>query len=176
MGNAIPIIGGERPEPQGPIANEKQLAYVLSEVHDDASPVNIRRWLTTAQTVWDRIRTHRTLPDPKGPCSCYPHWEFTDWGQPDQYLPEYDPACPEHSVHLYDPKSGTWILRGEETVERRIHYAYGVNSGIYDGSPWHQRASYEELQKIFEGLTSGPIDVTKREHRTVRYEPWQEES
>lgn len=51
----IPLIGGERPEPGGAITTPEQLAYVLSEIHDDASPMNIRRWLLTAKGVWGRL-------------------------------------------------------------------------------------------------------------------------
>lgn len=57
-------------------------------------------------------------------------------------------------------------------AKNRIHYRYGVTSGIYHGRPWHATATHEEQQRKFEGETSGPIDVTKRESRTVLYGPW----
>jgi hypothetical protein len=28
-------------------------------------------------------------------------------------VPEYEPACPEHSEHVYDPIQGMWIVRTE---------------------------------------------------------------
>ena len=30
-----------------------------------------------------------------------------------EYLLEYEPACPEHSEHLWDPTQGAWVLRSE---------------------------------------------------------------
>lgn len=43
-------------------------------------------------------------------CTCTPHDQDAGGGYVEHLL-EYDPACALHSYHLYDPKSGTWILR-----------------------------------------------------------------
>lgn len=62
----------------------------------------------------------------------------------------------------------------ERRTENRIHYQYGVNSGIYSGAfPYGMTASHDEQQRRLEGETSGPVNVTKRESRTVLYGPWE---
>lgn len=43
-------------------------------------------------------------------CLCEEHSQDAGAGYVEHLL-EYDPACPEHSDHLYDPRSGTWIPR-----------------------------------------------------------------
>lgn len=48
------------------------------------------------------------LPDPKAGCTCTWHSEDRSGGH-FETVPEYDPACPEHSTHLYDPRQGMWI-------------------------------------------------------------------
>jgi hypothetical protein len=52
----------------------------------------------------------RVLPDPMGGCVCTPHDQDAGGGYVEHLL-EYDPACPEHSEHLYDPRTGVWVLR-----------------------------------------------------------------
>jgi hypothetical protein len=57
----------------------------------------------------------RNLPDPKGGCACWVNpepWTYYGIAEPGDSL-EYDPACPVHSVHLYDPRAGMWIERPE---------------------------------------------------------------
>ena len=73
---------------------------------------------------------------------------------------------------LYDMLEATedW----DSITENRIHYRYGVNSGVYAGWPHNQTSSHADQQRDFEGQTSGPVDVTKRESRTVLYGPWTE--
>ena len=52
------------------------------------------------------------LPLPGDGCSCTPH-EQSAGGVYTEYLLEYEPACPEHSEHLWDPTQGVWVLRSE---------------------------------------------------------------
>lgn len=47
-----------------------------------------------------------TLPDPTAGCCCTHH--PTPLGCPPEV--EYEPACPEHSVHVYNPRTGVWDL------------------------------------------------------------------
>lgn len=60
-------------------------------------------------------REGRVLPDPKGGCICWlpsEMWDTSYYGIPEPGSQmEYDPACPEHSVHLYNPRLGEWRLR-----------------------------------------------------------------
>jgi hypothetical protein len=45
-------------------------------------------------------------------CTCTPAPQDAGGGYT-EYLTEYEPTCPEHSTHLYDPRTGNWILRPE---------------------------------------------------------------
>jgi len=58
--------------------------------------------------VWSDIR----LPDPTGGCVCSFESEDRGGGH-SELVPEYEPACPVHSEHVYDPKTGVWVLRSE---------------------------------------------------------------
>lgn len=60
---------------------------------------------------------------------------------------------------------------GEQRIEHRITYSYGVNrdqrrSGF---------TSFDSLLELVERETMGLVDVTKREARTVTYSDWEEE-
>lgn len=52
----------------------------------------------------------QSLPDPKGGCACTMHAQNAG-GCYTEYVLEYEPACPEHSHHVYDPRVGAWIDR-----------------------------------------------------------------
>lgn len=54
-------------------------------------------------------------------------------------------------------------------TERRLSYAYGVNSGRVEGT-----GSFKDLQERIERQTMGPVDVTKREERVVIKHEWKE--
>ena len=47
------------------------------------------------------------LPTVDGGCCCTPFSQSAG-GVYTEYLAEYDPACPEHSEHVYNPRSGVW--------------------------------------------------------------------
>jgi hypothetical protein len=49
------------------------------------------------------------LPDPKGGCACTPFSQSAG-GVYVEHLAEYEPACPEHSEHVYNPRTGVWDL------------------------------------------------------------------
>lgn len=49
----------------------------------------------------------RLLPDPQGGCTCIEHEQDAGGGHA-EYLTEYDPTCPEHSEHVYNPRTGVW--------------------------------------------------------------------
>lgn len=51
-----------------------------------------------------------SLPLPDDGCACTPHSQDAGGGYV-EYLLEYEPACPEHSTHLWDPLLGTWVER-----------------------------------------------------------------
>ena len=55
-------------------------------------------------------------------CSCTPHEQDAGGGHT-EYLLEYEPACPEHSEHLWDPKRGMWVLRSERDAAVAAEWA-----------------------------------------------------
>jgi hypothetical protein len=61
-----------------------------------------------------------TLPDVDGGCACTPHSQDAGGGYTEHLL-EYEPACPEHSVHLYDPRAGKWVFRDGGEQKRLVH-------------------------------------------------------
>lgn len=67
-----------------------------------------------------------TLPDPKGGCTCWlppEEWDTSYYGiaEPGSQM-EYDPACPEHSDHLYDPRSGEWVFRSVRDESEPVRF------------------------------------------------------
>jgi hypothetical protein len=48
------------------------------------------------------------LPEANGRCICTSHAQDAGCGYTEMVL-EYEPACPEHSQHVYDPRAGAWI-------------------------------------------------------------------
>jgi hypothetical protein len=40
-------------------------------------------------------------------CTCIPHDQYAGGGHTER-LVEYDPACPVHSEHVYNPRTGVW--------------------------------------------------------------------
>lgn len=85
-----------------------------------------------------------TLPDPKGGCSCGP-WEQGAGGGHIERLLEYDPSCPVHSYHVYNPRAGIW-----EQVEE-THWRPAVlfrGNGKWGVSPWRPEA-IEQARSAF---------------------------
>lgn len=74
----------------------------------------------------ERLRG-RAFPDPKDGCACTPHWQDAGGGYT-EFVPEYEPACPEHSYHLYDPRTDEWVLRSENDWE----YGTAIPEAIQD--------------------------------------------
>lgn len=92
---------------------EKALKAVL-ERRETQGTFGIRPDLRAALTaVWADIR----LPDPAGGCACSFDSEDRGGGY-SELVQEYEPACPEHSEHLYDPVLGVWVLRDQVSATR----------------------------------------------------------
>lgn len=74
------------------------------------------RVLTAA---WPLIAAHvQRLPRPEDGCVC--SWESEDRGGGySELVAEYEPACPVHSEHLWDPRQGMWIDRAQHDAEVR---------------------------------------------------------
>lgn len=71
----------------------------------------------------------RLLPDPKGGCCCTWHSQDAGGGHT-ECLMEYEPACPEHSEHVYNPRTGIWE-RAEEP-ESTDTFEHGYQAAIAD--------------------------------------------
>ena len=81
---------------------------------------------------WQR----RLLPDPEGGCCCTWHSQYAGGGHT-EYLMEYEPACPEHSEHVYNPRTGIW----EHPTEPEWETEYGVRGDV--DSPMSSREAAE---------------------------------
>lgn len=49
---------------------------------------------------------HDPLPTPADGCQCTGHSQ--DYGGYVEFLTEYEPSCPEHSEHVWNPRTGMW--------------------------------------------------------------------
>lgn len=81
-----------------------------------------------------------------------------------------------HRERMLEDALEALLADTEERTENRIHYRYGVNSGTYSAFPYGVTASHEDQRQRLESETCGPVDVTKRESRTVLYGAWVEVS
>jgi hypothetical protein len=73
----------------------------------------------------------RKLPTPADGCTCTPHSQDAGGGYTEHLL-EYDPACPEHSEHVYDPHAGAWVKApGRTLVEAAAEFELHVEDGIH---------------------------------------------
>ena len=100
------------------------------------------------------------LPLPGDGCACTPHAQDAGGGYT-EYLLEYEPACPEHSEHLWDPKQGVWVLRSEHDAE--------VAEKAWDEGYSCMRAACEGSWRAAEMAASGRLrSATPR--RTIKLE------
>lgn len=65
----------------------------------------------------ERLRA-KTLPTDLTKCIC--PWDSEDrGGGHSEIVAEYEPACPVHSEHVYDPRQGMWVERAARTLPKR---------------------------------------------------------
>lgn len=79
-----------------------------------------------------KLAAGMVLPDPTGGCVCTPHWQDAGGGHT-EFVPEYEPACPEHSEHLYNPRTGIWEIARTVDV-------------VFDGPPAPQSGRFIEVE------------------------------
>lgn len=78
---------------------------------DDDERVLTEHALADVALAWfaaARDESGRLLPDPAGGCVCTRYAEDRGGGY-SETVGEYDPACPVHSFHVYDPRAGEWV-------------------------------------------------------------------
>lgn len=98
---------------------EAVIEDALNEHSDSWAPDQARHVLVALLSRWPHIAGPQriemaALPDPKAGCVCTMHGQNAGGGYM-EYVLEYEPACPEHSVHLYDPRLGVWVHRPDTT-------------------------------------------------------------
>lgn len=62
------------------------------------------------------------LPMPEDGCACHPHDQDAGGGYTEHLL-EYEPACPVHSHHVWDPTQGMWVDRPRPTQIQTVDAA-----------------------------------------------------
>ncbi|WP_432679368.1 hypothetical protein ACRAJ3_11500 [Rhodococcus pyridinivorans] len=87
------------------------------------------------------------LPDPNGGCACTWHTQDAGCGYT-EVIPEYEPACPEHSHHLYDPRAGMWIDDPRGALDR-------VRELSEEGKCWGGADAIEEFIRRLDEILDG---------------------
>lgn len=75
-------------------------AFGVPEDAYEAYTLGIARALAAAGLL------HDPLPTPADGCQCTGHSQ--DYGGYVEFLLEYEPSCPEHSEHVWNPRTGMW--------------------------------------------------------------------
>lgn len=89
--------------------SDYELANLGVCIRQHAERLGIKHEGVPLEGVVGRIAV-QALAHPKGGCSCSPAPQNAGGGYI-EYLLEYEPDCPEHSEHVYDPRAGKWIFR-----------------------------------------------------------------
>lgn len=106
-----------------------------------------------------------SLPDPKGGCACRAYSEDHGAGYV-ELIVEYDPACPEHSEHVYNPRTGIW----EQLEPQRVQPIREELARAIDPSAWvsefgpNKAASLERADTVLTLLDGRPTVAEVREH------------
>ena len=83
------------------------VTHAMKALHADVVLIaNAPTYIADLLAEVDRL-TSRALPDPKGGCVCESYSEDRGGGY-FELMVEYEPACPEHSEHVYNPRTGVW--------------------------------------------------------------------
>ena len=123
-------------------------------------PVSDRQadWLReTAAELLERVKAAeaRALPEPGSGCIC--EWYSEDRGGGyHETMQEYDPACPEHSQHVYNPRTGVWEFpnAAEATIARVRALAEE-----HPGTAWNSGLNLR--QALRDALGGTPTDATE---------------
>jgi len=110
---------------------------------------NAPTWLADLLAEVDRL-TAGALPDPAGGCVCE-HYTENRGGVYSETMMEYEPACPEHSQHVYNPRTGVWELGATARAEAAERAVQRVRALAYD---WrHQPTNSDTEQQIADGTS-----------------------
>lgn len=106
-----------------------------------------------------------SLPDPKGGCACRGYSEDHGAGYVEQMV-EYEPACPEHSEHVYNPRTGVWDLSDPSRVQpsrEELARAIDPSAWVSEFGP-NKAASLERADTVLTLLDGRPTVAEVREH------------
>lgn len=98
-------LEGDQP-PLPPSIMENARAEV-ENIIDEGAGNRTEQMLDMVRWTLGQIDGH-VIPHPdSGECLCTAHEQDAGGGHREQLL-EYDPACPQHSEHVYNPRKGEW--------------------------------------------------------------------
>jgi len=121
----------------------------LNDFPDAHLIANAPTWLADLLAEVDRL-TAGALPDPAGGCVCE-HYTENRGGVYSETMMEYEPACPEHSQHVYNPRTGVWELGATARAEAAERAVQRVRALAYD---WrHQPTNSDTEQQIADGTS-----------------------
>lgn len=110
-----------------------------------------------------RARHSSRLPQPGDGCQC--SWHRQDAGNGHfETIQEYEPSCPEHSEHVYNPRKGVWDLARQEPTDADVE---ALSKEIYgEGDPMRT-----DDQKLAEQLWEAVAEVRDRYPRVFNDAP-----
>jgi len=100
------------------------------------------------------------LPKPGDGCQCTPIWQDAGGGHT-ELLAEYEPSCPEHSEHVWDPRTGRWELRSEDDIETQAKALDDAADAIQALHPGETKNSVVFLRERAQGLRERIRDRSK---------------
>lgn len=74
------------------------------------------------------------LPRPGDGCQCSWHTQDAGGGH-FETIQEYEPSCPEHSEHVYNPKAGVWESSASVDRLNAVRKLHSPVPGEHDGLP-----------------------------------------
>lgn len=88
------------------------------------------------------------VTDEAAGCTCTPYWQDAGGGYT-EYVPEYEPSCPEHSQHVWNPRTGEWVFAGvtDEMVEAGAQAM--LDCWAIDGDP---PSLHEQARAVLEAV------------------------
>ena len=92
----------------------EQAAGVMDKnFNPDRYPIMAAMFRDYARALAEAGLLHDALPTPADGCQCSGHSQDAGGGYV-EFLMEYEPSCPEHSEHVWNPRTGMW----EHAVDR----------------------------------------------------------
>lgn len=114
------------------------------------------------------------LPDPHGGCACVWHPPSNDPAEPHISFPpelEYEPACPVHSHHVYNPRTGVWDLAEAALRYEPIAGHFCGQSQPHGAHDWRTPEVYGSTSSVSTyqcgGLNATPTRLTDADREAL---------